>query len=67
MLTLPVTPDPPKARYDLLCPPANAFALAERRSDARVHIVEAPGHSLEHPGVRAAVETEVARMIARLA
>lgn len=55
-----------QARYDLLCPPSSAFALATRWPDARIRMVEAAGHALEHPGVRAAVETEVARMIARL-
>ena len=53
-------------RYDLLCPPATAHALAERWPDARPREVEMAGHGLEHPALFAAVEAEVARMISRI-
>jgi proline iminopeptidase len=53
-------------RYDLLCPPATATALAAVWSDAHVRIFPAAGHGLEHPALFAAVEAEVARMITRL-
>jgi proline iminopeptidase len=55
-----------QARYDLLCPPRMAHALAARWPDARLTVAEAAGHALEHPPVRAAVATEVSRLIARL-
>ncbi len=53
-------------RHDLLCPPATASALAAAWPGARVRVVEGAGHGLEHPALFAAVEAEVARMIARL-
>ncbi|MBM9595938.1 alpha/beta fold hydrolase [Roseitranquillus sediminis] len=53
-------------RYDLLCPPSTAWALAAAWPDARVRIVEESGHGLDHPALFAAVEAEVARMVARL-
>ncbi len=44
-----------QGRYDLLCPPAAAFALAERWASSRLMIVEAAGHALSEPGVTAAI------------
>jgi proline iminopeptidase len=55
-----------QGRHDLLCPPGTAYALAEAWADAKLRVVEGVGHGLEHPALFAAVETEVARMIARL-
>jgi len=48
-----------QARYDLLCPPAGAYALAARWPGARIDMVEAAGHSLAHPGVAEAVRAGV--------
>ncbi|MBA3323923.1 MAG: alpha/beta fold hydrolase [Rhodobacteraceae bacterium] len=55
-----------QGRYDLLCPPLSAFALAGAWPDARMHMVDAAGHALDHRGIRAAVAEEIARMIARV-
>lgn len=55
-----------QGRYDLLCPPRGAHAVAACWPEARVFEVEAAGHGLEDPAIRAAVTAEVARMIARL-
>lgn len=49
-----------QGRYDMLCPPANAYALAERWRDAELRIVEGAGHSLYDPGVRDAVMKAIA-------
>lgn len=55
-----------QGRQDLLCPPVMAHALAARWPEARVRVVEAAGHGLEHAALRAAVTEEVAAMVARL-
>lgn len=55
-----------QGRQDLLCPPRMAHELAARWPDARVRVVEAAGHGLEHASLRAAVAEEVAAMIARV-
>jgi proline iminopeptidase len=44
-----------QGRYDLLCPPMTARALAQRWPDAELRTVDAAGHSLFDPGVREAV------------
>lgn len=44
-----------QGRYDLLCPPATAQALADRWPDAELKIVEGSGHSLSEPEVAKAV------------
>lgn len=38
-------------RYDLLCPPTTAYALAERWPDCRLQIVEGAGHDVDEPGI----------------
>jgi proline iminopeptidase len=48
-----------QGRYDLLCPPATAHALAAAWPDARVEVVEAAGHSLGHAAVAEAVAAAV--------
>jgi proline iminopeptidase len=55
-----------QGRYDLLCPPRAAQALAAGWREARVVEVEAAGHALEHAPIRSAMTAEIARMIARL-
>ncbi|MCA8879408.1 MAG: prolyl aminopeptidase [Rhodobacteraceae bacterium] len=55
-----------QGRYDLLCPPRTAHALAARWPEARVREVEAAGHILEHGAIREAVSEEIAAMVARL-
>jgi proline iminopeptidase len=44
-----------QGRYDLLCPPATAYALLAVWPDAKLRMIEAAGHSLYDPGVRDAV------------
>jgi proline iminopeptidase len=48
-----------QGRYDLLCLPATAHALAAAWPDARVHMVEGAGHSLHDPGVAEAVRAAI--------
>jgi proline iminopeptidase len=49
-----------QGRYDLLCPPATAHALASRWVDAELRVVERAGHTLYDPGVRNAVMKAIA-------
>jgi proline iminopeptidase len=44
-----------QGRYDLLCPPRGAEALAQRWPDADLRLVEGAGHSPLEPAVRDAV------------
>jgi proline iminopeptidase len=48
-----------QSRFDLLCPPINAARLKAGWPDSQVVMVEAAGHSLGHPAVRAAVMAAV--------
>ena len=56
-----------QGRYDLLCPPSVADALAARWSDAEVRVVEGAGHTLYDPGVRNAVMKAIADVASRIA
>lgn len=56
-----------QGRYDLLCPPATAQALASAWRDAELRIVEGAGHTLYDPGVRDAVMKAIADMASRIA
>jgi proline iminopeptidase len=53
-----------QGRYDLLCPPNTAHALAAVWPDATLRIVDAAGHSLYDPGIRDAVATAIAELAA---
>lgn len=55
-----------QGRYDLLCPPETAYALASRWPAAEIRIVEGAGHLLGDPGVREAVTTAMADMLKRI-
>jgi len=55
-----------QGRYDLLCPPATAHALASRWSEAELRIVERAGHTLYDPGVRNAVMKSIADVATRV-
>jgi proline iminopeptidase len=44
-----------QGRYDLLCPPASAHALASVWPDCRLLLMEGAGHSLTEPGVARAM------------
>ena len=48
-----------QGRYDLLCPPATSFALAQAWPDARIDMVEGAGHAMTEPGVMAAMSAAV--------
>jgi proline iminopeptidase len=49
-----------QGRYDLLCPPANAYALAAAWADARLDILNSAGHAMTEPGVMDAMRGAVA-------
>lgn len=49
-----------QGRYDLLCPPATSFALAERWPGTRIVMAELSGHNLGHPAVFQAVRQAIA-------
>ncbi len=44
-----------QGRFDMVCPPAAAFALAEGWDKARLHLVPLAGHALSEPGISAAL------------
>jgi proline iminopeptidase len=56
-----------QGRYDLLCPPATAQALAARWADSEIRVVESAGHTLYDPGVRNAVMKAIADVASRTA
>lgn len=49
-----------QGRYDLLCPPAAAHALARRWPQCRLQFVEHAGHAITEPGVMAALRVAIA-------
>jgi proline iminopeptidase len=55
-----------QGRYDFLCPPSTAQALAAVWPDAEVRIVEGAGHSLYDPGIRDAVMKAIADVAFRV-
>lgn len=40
-----------QGRYDLLCPPAAAAAMARAWGNVRLHLIERAGHAMTEPGV----------------
>lgn len=44
-----------QGRYDMVCPPASAWALARGWGRARLHMVPLAGHALSEPGISAAL------------
>jgi proline iminopeptidase len=54
-----------QGRYDLLCPPASAFALAEAWGNAEVRVVPGAGHAVSEPGVLPALVRAIGEMVAR--
>ncbi len=54
-----------QGRYDLLCPPATAHALAERWPSCRLEIIDRAGHTITEPGVMSALTAAIADMTAR--
>jgi proline iminopeptidase len=49
-----------QGQYDLLCPPATAYALAKIWGNAKITIVPRAGHSIGDPGVSEAVAAAIA-------
>ncbi|SFV27274.1 prolyl aminopeptidase [Hyphomicrobium facile] len=48
-----------QGRYDLLCPPKNAYALAAAWPGARLEIIDHAGHSMTEPGVMDAMRRAI--------
>lgn len=42
-----------QGRYDMICPPAAAYRLAEAWPQGRLHLVARAGHALSEPGITA--------------
>lgn len=51
-----------QGRYDLLCPPATAYALAERWPDAQIIPAGSAGHGQSEPGVEKAMRNAIAAL-----
>jgi proline iminopeptidase len=51
-----------QGRYDLLCPPETAHALAGAWPDARLDFIETAGHAMSDPGVMDALRCAIAEM-----
>ncbi|MFK4686311.1 alpha/beta hydrolase [Bradyrhizobium diazoefficiens] len=56
-----------QGRYDLLCPPETAHALAKVWPGSELRIVEEAGHSLYDTGVRDAVMKSIADLASKSA
>jgi len=50
-----------QGRYDMICPPTTAFALAAHLPQARLTVVPDAGHSALEPGIRRALVAAVER------
>ena len=48
-----------QGRYDLLCPPVNAAALAKAWPDCELRMIESAGHAMTEPGVEAAMTNAI--------
>lgn len=51
-----------QGRYDLLCPPENAHALAEAWPDCQLKIVDSAGHAMTELGIEAAMIKAIAEL-----
>jgi proline iminopeptidase len=51
-----------QGRYDLLCPPKNAYALCAAWPDCRLEILEGAGHDMGEPGVAPAMAEALRRL-----
>jgi proline iminopeptidase len=51
-----------QGRYDLLCPPKNAYAIAAAWPAARLDILDHAGHSMTEPGVMDAMRRAVSAL-----
>ena len=48
-----------QGRYDLLCPPANAYALAAAWPGSQLQIIDTAGHAMTEPGVLDAMSAAI--------
>ena len=44
-----------QGRFDMICPPVNAFRLAQALPKARLHMIPLAGHALSEPGISEAL------------
>ncbi len=51
-----------QGRYDLLCPPAAAYALSTAWGNARLEIIDKAGHAISEPGVMEALTAAVSEL-----
>ncbi|MDX2306923.1 MAG: prolyl aminopeptidase [Hyphomicrobium sp.] len=51
-----------QGRYDLLCPPAAAYAVARAWGSAELKFVEKAGHAMTEPGIMAALRDAIGRI-----
>jgi proline iminopeptidase len=56
-----------QGRYDVICPPVNAHALARAWPSAELVMVPGAGHSVREPGIARALVAAVERLKTRLA
>lgn len=54
-----------QGRYDLLCPPAAAYALASRWPECRLQVIETAGHAATEAGVAAAMKEALGQLAGR--
>ncbi len=52
-----------QGRYDMICPPASAYALCERWTKGRLQIIKNAGHALSEPGISAALVRQMDSMV----
>jgi proline iminopeptidase len=51
-----------QGRYDLLCPPANAYALAAAWRGSELQIIDTAGHAMTEPGIIDAMRAAIAAL-----
>ena len=56
-----------QGRYDVICPPSTAFALAQKWPRAQLRIIESAGHSAHDQGIEEALVAATRCMLATLA
>lgn len=54
-----------QGRYDLLCPPKTAYALAAGWETCRLQLIDKAGHAITEPGVMAALTAAVDELASR--
>lgn len=51
-----------QGRYDLLCPPETAYALAAAWPNAQLQMIDNAGHAITEPGIMDAMRAAIARL-----